>query len=404
MAIKIKRDPFICSPITEFYDFIGRKNQLRILIENVYKAKKGEENKIIFVEGGSGAGKSSLVNQILSVAEGNSFLLNKIYPEMESENFYFLAGKSETFTISSSYEAAILSLYKNLEKGLNTAERLKFKGFKFTFKIKNSYVEFAVETTKKFGNIPIPVFDEFYEILVKLINVTAYYRDGIILIFDNMDKIVEGCNYGMFFKTLYENLNNDHHNNIMIVATGSSETYETLLKQESSLIRYIDKISLTCFSIAETTELLNNSLKKENIIIDYDVIEKIHNISYGYPSLVSYIGSKVYYVDKDKHIDVNDYEEGVSLVIEDKKWELKSVLSKAEPNIIKLIKALLMHADIKLPQKLLSKYINDSEQFTSCLCYLKELDIIISEKDYVMFKNPIIKESLKALMIEEELI
>ena len=64
MAIKIKRDPFICSPITEFYDFIGRKNQLRILIENVYKAKKGEENKIIFVEGGSGAGKSSLRKRV----------------------------------------------------------------------------------------------------------------------------------------------------------------------------------------------------------------------------------------------------------------------------------------------------------------------------------------------------
>lgn len=397
MSVCAKRNPFTNYPIIDSQNFIGRERDLEIILESIYKASNRDCTNILFIEGDKGVGKTSLINQVACIAEGNRYITSKL--DNTLIGFYFLVGRSDTFSYNNSISDVIVSLFENLKDKLTFMQKLMLRQYKISVKLNYEQIEVAVESINRLNEIPRSIFNEFYDALKKLNEIILTDRTGMILIFDDMDKIIDECNYGDFFKTLVEKFQHDNLTNFLIILAGSPNSLYQLYNQESALINIIEPIHIKEFSKQEGSNLLHAAFKKENILIDDDVIDAIYSFTNGYPDLIQQIGSKIYQVDKDNHIDIDDFTEGKNQIMNAREEIIRVNLKKTDFNHKKILKALNSSKN-KISINTLRKFFSSELQLTSCIDYLVKLGFIIVEGDFCKFKNSIVKNCFQNINVK----
>lgn len=223
-------------PIDDPSRFSGRFNEVDSVVDSLYQlAHKTPAHTII--TGDRGIGKSSLLLQIRKLAEGNKTLTDKLKIDVGVDKFEFLCFWHDCATdqtpsdlasgILTQIQSKVSKIFKNLNLELNLG------GF-FKLSEKDNSV-------KSVGQ----VVELFCTELTKACKKAEEIRNmGIILFFDEVDRVKANTGVATFFKLSAERLFRDKVKNISFFAAGITGAIQNLEKEHRSISRTFKDVPL----------------------------------------------------------------------------------------------------------------------------------------------------------------
>lgn len=312
---QIYRNPFIPrSPINDPEKFAGRRFSIKEAITALVN------NSNILITGDRGIGKSSFANQLVYIAEGDSFLLKKmsiILPESCSLQYATISirgFKDMTLEdIASGIIRELLTKY-NLSEKLEVEHHIDLKVYKYKAKSTTKYNEFE-NIIEFFGYDMIKIYD------------TIEYGNGILILIDEIENIDPNSGLANFIKNVTEYFCSEKRK-ITFVLSGISCTLTELFLQHPSFLRLFSPIELKEFSAIESYELLDSYLSAEKKRFDPRTRTGICRMARGYPVNLQLIGFYSYQIDTDSDIDDDDLHIAVDYIVDNVKKD--EFLSKHE--------------------------------------------------------------------------
>lgn len=244
--------------------FVGRKNLKEQIFNFFDKVQKNEtSNRVFYIDGKSGWGKSSLVNELRGRCR------NKYY-----KNRYFLYPVDSRSATSSNFVA--LSFKRMIEE----AEKKEF--IKLDARL--------LEITSNYDVLASNSVKDIIKILEK-------QQKVMILVFDQFEDVFrKGDLFKAFYKFLLDTRN--YNSNLIIGFSWKSEinipiSHEAYyLWQQSN--DYSFRLSMPEFDFAESKEIIKQLEKAISQKLDNDFIRKIADNSQGFPWLVKKLCVHIY--------------------------------------------------------------------------------------------------------------
>jgi hypothetical protein len=147
------------------------------------------------------------------------------------------------------------------------------------------------------------------------------FKDGIVILLDEVDNASKELNLGIFLKTLSEILVREESNRVLIVLAGLPTVRNILQESHESSLRLFTEHVLGSLSQEEVEHVIKSCIEETNkysdeipIKIDSDALKIIFEQSKGFPPLVQQIGFLTFSVNTDDLITVKDVEEGISRI------------------------------------------------------------------------------------------
>lgn len=244
--------------------FIGRKvikEQAFIFFDKI--TQKETKNRIIYIEGKSGWGKSSLINEL----RGRS--RNKYY-----KNKYFVFAVDSRSANSANFVA--LSFKKMIEAA-----------------VKQSFLKFNIDDLEILSNYDIISSSS----VIKLLNYLEDKQKLLIIIFDQFEDVFrKGDLFKAFYKFLFDVRN--LKGNLVVGFSWKSEinipiSHEAYYLWQQSQ-EYTHKLNIIEFDFFESKEIIKQLEKAINQKLDNEFIRKIADNSQGFPWLVKKLCVHIY--------------------------------------------------------------------------------------------------------------
>ena len=405
MKFKLKRNPFTNLPLENPNIFAGREQEIFYMVNSLYQTKYGKP-KHVFVTGERGIGKSSYVKQIELIAGGDTTLIDKVGIDKGDVEFNYLIGKHICLE-SNTLDEIVDSIAQNLRNKLNMITDFKDKSFNVDLEFNLGIIKTTLKGESESEHISPDIINKFSDLLKKISDKISYSHSGILLIIDELDRVVDKINFGSFFKALTEKLVDDGATNISIILVGINGSMTTMEKQHASVRRIFHEIEIPLLEDEERKNIVTSALDEVRTSVDIDVLEQVSKVSDGFPAPIHIVGESMFDADIDSHIDMNDYEAGLSNVVKYiKKAELDDKLKSSgwgkTPQILKIMAT--YHKD-EVP----TSYINEQlgvdhpKFYSSNISSLLKSELIVKvDRGLYKIKDQLLKIYIKNVAILEE--
>ncbi len=274
--------------------FAGRLKEIET-IEQILLQTRADKGHGFLLLGQRGIGKTSLLNLVKFQAEG--------YIKVENYKFNFLV-----VNIDITSDTNQLTLIKKIELSLKrklakTENARKIFNDVWGFIGKIEAVGIKINTSKTI-NEEI-VFDEFcYSLSDTLGRITETSRsskfdskyDGLLIIIDEADNACPELNLGSFIKLLYERLQKEGTQHLMVGIAGLPPTKQKLADSHPSSLRIFEELTLDRLSDKDIKYVIKRVLEHSKEInghetkIDDNALSLLIKLSEGFPHFIHQYG------------------------------------------------------------------------------------------------------------------
>ena len=361
----IKPNPFRPDkPVTEFDLFAGRSDELKVLIDALYQIGHGNPRHMI-VTGPRGIGKSSFINQILSLTRNRSAILRELNVDAGEFGFRFAVFKHIAMN-NQSTENIITSLIRQMKeetKGdLRTRIDSMLEKWKPKFKLpavgEIEYQSLNIQNTSE-------ISEDFIKTITDLWHAIKEKKDGIVIIIDEVDTVATDTNISSFLKITTEILINSGLDRISLYLGGITDAIDKLKENHSSIERVFETIELSPMQPEESqqviTRTLRSGIESSQVIIADPVMKQVVEIADGFPAIIHQLCYHAYRLrDDDSKIDENDLSEALEdVVTRIRREELDKSLSVAGTGYARKILFVMANDDrVNVPLADIAKKLN----------------------------------------------
>ncbi|HDC4311321.1 TPA: AAA family ATPase [Enterobacter kobei] len=382
-------DPFTPDlPIDSPDRFSGRRTQMDSVVDSLFQLSNNQPRHTI-ITGDRGIGKSSVLTQVKNISEGDMNLLNRLNIDPGVDKFDFICAWHDCSTdqnpsilasgILKQLENRFKSVFNGLKLELNIAGILKVGE-------KDSSVATISEISEKFCSDLTTVSNQAKD----------KGKSGVILFFDELDRVRPDSGVATFFKLSAEKLSRDKVKNIAFFAAGITGAIQNLEEEHASIYRTFKDVPLPKLQESEADEILKTGFNAVKCTYDAEVIKSVFRLSAGYPEPVHLLGSQLLKSDSDNHLDSNDFENAKNEVIETlRKNKLASSLQAAgSGKYQEILRAMAKFEGANVPLSYISNEIGyEQNQYSANMGNLVKRDIISQvDRGVYSFIDPLLKE------------
>lgn len=382
-------DPFTPDlPIDSPDRFSGRKVQIDSVVDSLFQLSNNQPRHTI-ITGDRGIGKSSVLTQVKNIAEGEMDLLKRLEIDPGVDQFDFICAWHDCSTdqnpsilasgILKQLENRFKSIFSGLKLELNIAGILKVGE-------KDSSVSTISEISEKFCTDLTTISNQIKD----------KEKSGVILFFDELDRVKPDSGVATFFKLSAEKLSRDKVKNISFFAAGITGAIQNLEKEHGSIYRTFKDVPLPKLEESEVKQILETGFNTVNCTYDAVVIKNVFDLSAGYPEPVHLLGSQLLKSDSDDHLDVKDFENAKVEVVETlRRNKLASSLQTAgSGKYQEILKAMASYSGINVPLVHITKETGyEQNQYSANMGNLIKRDVISQvDRGVYCFVDPLLKE------------
>lgn len=387
-------DPFSADrPLTDPDRFAGRREQVDAVVDSLFQTASGPGRHTI-VTGDRGIGKSSLLQQALQIAQGQTELTARLGVELGLENgagFDFATGFHET-----NPDETLAGLVDNLLTNFQSGAARLLKGWKLSFNFKNLVT--AERELGGTGETLSALVDATVDQLAKARANSEGH--GIILFIDELDRVNPQTRAASFFKLVSEQLNRDQVLNVAFFAAGITGAVQKLEEEHASVFRVFRDIPLPRLTVDETREILTTGFDAAGATASESVIQEVHDYAAGFPEPVHLLGSSLLTVAEDwGDINDDDLARGVERVVADvrRNWLDNRLRRAGGGNYQAIIKAMATHDSRNVPLKVIEEAIGKNQnQFSANMGVLIEREVIDRvDVGVYSFRDPLLREYIR---------
>jgi Cdc6-like AAA superfamily ATPase len=304
------------SPVTPGM-FVGRVNEL-VALEKALVQTRGGSPKHFMLTGERGIGKTSLLNYIRWVAQGD-------ITSLDDEAFHFLV-----IDIDVERGTTPSSLARKIQRAIDRklADTEKARSFlKSTWNFFSRVEAFGVSVDQR-PSAPSDedLLDELAYSLAETVQRTctvglkepvfsASY-DGVLLCIDEADRAQKELGLGAMLKLLTERLHNRGCDRLLVGLAGLPELREVLRESHASALRIFDEVQLERLAPGDIQAVIDkcittaNKQNLEQTSITDEARQVIVAMSEGYPHFIQQFGYSAFDADSDHNIDATDAAKG----------------------------------------------------------------------------------------------
>lgn len=382
-------DPFTPDlPIDSPDKFSGRKDEIDSVVDSLFQLSNNQPKHTI-ITGDRGIGKSSVLTQVKNMAEGNMELINRLEIDAGVDKFDFVCAWHDCSTdqnpsilasgILNQLENKFKNIFNGLKLELNVAGILKVGE-------KDSSVATTSEIVEQFCN--------------SLTTISAKAKEkgksGVILFFDELDRVKPDSGVATFFKLSAEKLARDNVKNIAFFAGGITGAIQNLEEEHGSIYRTFKDVPLPRLEKPAVSEILHTGFDKVGCAYDENVDQYVFDLSAGYPEPVHLLGSQLLKSDSDNYLDLQDFEKAKVEVVETlRRNKLASSLRAAgSGKYQEIIAAMASYKGANIPLSHITRETGyEQNQYSANMGHLIKRDIISQvDRGVYCFVDPLLKE------------
>ena len=290
-----KISPFTPGSPVPFELFTGRYDKMQEILRYVKQASAGRQENI-FLMGDRGIGKSSLA----------SFLRYLVTTQHNLLSIHVLLGGV------SSLEEMVRRILDELLKEAKTQ-----KWYDKVAKLFGDYVhqvglfDISVTFTPPEKDLR-DLVRTFHEALSKLLEKLFGEREGLFIMLDDIDALVENAEFANWYKSFVDNIAT-HYTvfPVAIMLVGLPEKRDILATNQPSLMRIFRVVEIERLSDDEVSAFISKAFKKAGVKVKKGAMKHMVDYSSGLPIMMHEIGDAVFWEDKDGTIDEGDVFGGV---------------------------------------------------------------------------------------------
>lgn len=256
--------------------FGGRKHVLETASARIEKARTQKQSGGVLVYGYRGAGKTSLLTKIISIAVP----VTEDKPQSNAISIY--RRLSKTTSDEELYQMLIEDLLQEIRQRKSMIDKLRSISEKISSaKIPLADIEFKLEERGGISH-----YNRWRSLIRSLENV-----DFVLVAIDDADFLSPEALSDL--KSIVEDQNKTP---VLLVVSGGIEFEERLVDDYSPIARIFSGASFNIgeFKLEETKEVLQNPLVGQDTNWTEDGLKEAHKLSRGYPYLVQCIASASY--------------------------------------------------------------------------------------------------------------
>ena len=365
----------------------------RIFLRCIFTKKATTKHESIqtntIVTGDRGIGKSSVLNQVKNIAEGDFELLKRLEIEVGTEKYDFICAWHDC---STDQNPSILAsgILRQLENRFKTI----FTGLKLELNIagilKVSQNDSSVATISE-------IAERFCEDLTRISSqAEERNKSGVVLFFDELDRVKPDSGVATFFKISAEKLARDKVKNIAFFAGGITGAIQSLEEEHASIYRTFKDVPLPKLEEPEVKQILEAGFQNVQCSYDEQVTQKVFELSAGYPEPVHLLGSHLLKTDTDDHLDSEDFDKAKLEVVETlRRNKLASSLKSAGAGKYQeILKAMASYKGANIPLNHITQETGyEQNQYSTNMGNLIKRDVISQvDRGVYCFVDPLLKE------------
>ncbi|MFQ4139595.1 ATP-binding protein [Nodosilinea sp. PGN35] len=383
-------DPFTPDlPIDSPSRFSGRVKEIDSVVDSLFQLANSKPKHTI-ITGDRGIGKSSVLVQVKNIAEGNLDLVTRLGIDPGENSYDFLCAWHDCATDQTPADLAT-GILKQLKTSLeNVLGKIKFEinfaGFLTVSQKEDSTISSLSEVVDLFCS----------EIMKAEKEAKDKNKSGILLFFDELDRVKSGSGVATFFKLSAEKLSRDGAKHVSFFAAGITGAIQNLEEEHGSIYRTFKDVPLPRLKFSEVEQILEDGFQLASCTYENEVIEKIFKLCAGYPEPVHLLGSQILKSDLDNHLSIDDFELAKVEVVETlRRNKLISMLKKAgSGKYQKILEAMASHDNPNVPSAYISEKIGyKPNEYSTNMGSLIQRNIISSvDRGVYCFVDPLLKE------------
>ncbi|XOZ33953.1 ATP-binding protein [Halomonadaceae bacterium KBTZ08] len=382
-------DPFTPDvPIDDPARFAGRNSEVDNITDSLFQLAH-ENPKHTIITGDRGIGKSSLLLQVNNLANGDTTLPERLGIDTGVESFDFICAWHDCAADQGPIELAqgiISQLQSSLKNALGKINiEFNLNGF--------------VNISKKEGdsNSIVEVVNLFCSELEKASNKAKEKESmGLVLFFDELDRVSVTSGIATFFKLTAERLARSKVTNVAIFAAGITGAIQGLEEEHGSIYRTFKDVPLPRLEEGEVEEILSEGFQKVSHGYDHDVCKRVSHASAGYPEPVHLLGSQLLSVDSDNYLDGEDFENAMTRTVESlRRNKLANTLKAAgSGKYQKILQSMANYDGQNVPLTHISEHIGyEQNQYSTNMANLVERGIIKQvDRGVYSFVEPLLEQ------------
>ncbi len=279
--------------VTDADRFAGRREA----VSEAYYALLSAGTNIAIV-GNRGIGKTSLARQLINIGTGNNALLEKMGIRCDHVfdflSVYFACGKGiantdvlleSLLTASNCLADWVYDVPKAKKILTGYTPKFSAKPFGVGVELGGSRTEEVVQEHAIASNKIDMVFNNVVHAMME----AGIARDGILIVVDEFDQIVDVAGFAPFLKALATNVTN-----VRFCIVGVGKDIQTLMKEHASADRLFagSVIPLPSMSAEELKEIVGIAEREINRFIRFsdDAKNRLVSLAQGHPYMVHLIG------------------------------------------------------------------------------------------------------------------
>ena len=384
-------DPFTPDlPIDKWERFSGRKKEIDSVVDSLYQLSN-DNPKHTIITGDRGIGKSSVLTQVKTISEGDMGLIHKLGIDAGVDKYDFVCAWHDCATDQnpSILASGILSQLKNsFEKS--------FKNLNLNLELNIAGILTVAQEDSSILSIG-EIVDLFCKEVAKAATkATDKNKSGVILFFDELERVKPESGVATFFKLAAEKLSREGVKNVAFFAAGITGAIQNLEEEHGSIFRTFKDVPLPRLGKPEVKEILETGFLAANHTFEESVIDGIFKLCAGFPEPVHLMGSQILKSDTDGHLNIEDFVKAKVEVIETlRRNKLAATLKIAgSGKYQRILKAMATYESTNVPLNHITNEIGyEQNQFSTNMSNLIKRDIIVLvDRGVYCFVDPLLKE------------
>lgn len=363
------KSPFYpCHPVP-IELFIGRTQEITRLTRAINQVELGKPQQV-FLSGEYGIGKSSLASFLRYYAEKDHHLLGIHVLLGGAKNLEDLATKTvEAMFTQEIYELTWSEKIRNL--------LAKYVGQQTPFGININLEAIKADAP----NLAHGYLMFLRELLARF---QDYGRQGIMLIFDEINGIAKNEHFAHFIKSSLVDGNALSRKPLplFIMLCGVGERRKQMIDNHQPIERIFDVIEISPMGNEEMREFFTKAFNSVNMNVTNDALDILCEYSVGFPKLMHIIGDNTFWLNTDNIVDKQDALDGIKNAAEDlgKKFVDKQIYEALRSKDYRSILAKLAKEkfDLSFQKKEIEKGLSEAERkkFNNFLQRMKKLGLL----------------------------
>lgn len=310
--------------------FAGRKEYIKKSFLSLLS-----EGSNIAIVGDRGIGKSSLARQIINISKGDNTLIDKleIYVDCELDFLTIYFACDEFVSSIEDLLIRLLTTEDCLLKWLYKIPKTEKEVEKLNAGLNLNVIKGAAESTSE-SSLDLIIKEHktvvIFQNVISFIVESNKFKDGILIIIDEFDKIKNVSGFASLLKSLATNVPK-----LKFCLVGIASDIQSLLKEHGSIDRLFagGVINLPSMTEDELTEVIGHAESSINNFIEFsdEALRKIIQLSNGHPYITHLIGKQAFrtsYFNEIYEIDSLSIDEALKEIAENEADQFLEVMYK----------------------------------------------------------------------------